>query len=62
MCIADLSGSIFFTSFCKYVKWGSGKSEFFTTCQRIIREFCSHIGCESYPYSDNSNLLALIFF
>jgi len=26
MCITYLLGSIFFTSFCKYLKWVSGKS------------------------------------
>ena len=35
-----LLGSIFFTSFCEYVKWESGnKWVFLTTSQGMVREF-----------------------
>ena len=41
MCITYLLGSIFFTSCCKYVKWGSRKKWLFLTAsQGIVREFC----------------------
>ena len=38
-CITYLLGSIFFTSFYKYVKWESGKKwVFLTTSQGIVKE------------------------